>query len=52
MHMGMRRVYASATFSKKMENLDRAVSLHFMYYNFVRRHQTIETTPRVQAWRG
>jgi IS1 family transposase len=46
MRMGMRRfTRLTNAFSKKMENLDRAVSLHFMYYNFVRRHQTIKTTP-------
>lgn len=32
-------------FSRKVENLQRAVSLHMMFYNFVRRHQTIKTTP-------
>lgn len=46
MRMGMRRfTRLTNAFSKKMENVDRAVSLHFMYYNFVRRHQTIKTTP-------
>src|ERR1700728_4708322 len=28
-------------FSKKLENLTAAVSLHFMYYNFARPHQTL-----------
>ena len=32
-------------FSKKYENLVAAMHLHFAYYNFVRVHQTIETTP-------
>lgn len=46
MRMGMRRfTRLTNAFSKKMENLDRAVSLHFMYYNFARRHMTIKTTP-------
>lgn len=46
MRMSMRRfTRLTNAFSKRMENLDRAVSLHFMYYNFVRRHQTIKTTP-------
>jgi IS1 family transposase len=36
-------------FSRKMENLERAVSLHFMWYNFGRRHQTIRTTPAFRA---
>lgn len=36
-------------FSKKVENLQHAVSLHFMYYNFGRIHQTLRVTPAVQA---
>jgi hypothetical protein len=28
-------------FSKKVENLTAAVSLHFVYYNFARPHQTL-----------
>lgn len=36
-------------FSRKMENLERAVSLHFMHYSFCRRHQTIKTTPAFKA---
>ncbi|HEX6747390.1 MAG TPA: hypothetical protein VF092_08905 [Longimicrobium sp.] len=36
-------------FSRKVENLERAVSLHFMWYNFGRRHQTIRTTPVFKA---
>jgi hypothetical protein len=28
-------------FSKKVENLAAAVSLHFMYYNFCRVHQSL-----------
>ena len=28
-------------FSKKVENLAAAVSLHYMYYNFARPHQTL-----------
>jgi hypothetical protein len=31
------------------ENLSRAVSLHFAFYNFVRRHQTIRTSPAFAA---
>jgi len=31
-------------FSKKMENLEHAVALHFMYYNFARPHKTL--TPK------
>jgi len=50
MRMSMRR-YTRLTnaFSKKVENLTAAVSLHFMYYNFVRVHQSLKTTPAVAA---
>jgi IS1 family transposase len=36
-------------FSKKMENHAHAMSLHFMYYNFVRIHKTLRTTPTMAA---
>lgn len=36
-------------FSKKVENLMHAVSLHFMYYNFVRIHQTLRVAPAMEA---
>ena len=36
-------------FSKKVENLEHAVSLHFMYYNFVRIHKTLRVTPAMAA---
>ena len=36
-------------FSKKIENLAAAVSLHYMYYNFVRIHQTLRCTPAMEA---
>lgn len=36
-------------FSKKLENLKAAVSLHFVHYNFIRRHSTIKTTPALAA---
>ncbi len=50
MRMGMRR-YTRLTnaFSKKVENLAAAVSLHFMHYNFCRVHKTLGTTPAVAA---
>ena len=34
-------------FSKKRENFEAAVGLHFAYYNFVKRHNTLRCTP---AW--
>ena len=36
-------------FSKKMENHAHAMALHFMYYNFVRVHQTLKVTPAMAA---
>ena len=50
MRMGMHRfTRLTNAFSKKVENLAHAVSLHFMYYNFVRVHQTLGTTPAMAA---
>jgi IS1 family transposase len=36
-------------FSKKIDNHIAAVSLHFMYYNFVRIHQTLRCSPAMAA---
>lgn len=36
-------------FSKKRENFEAAVGLHFAYYNFVRRHNTLRMTPAMAA---
>ena len=36
-------------FSKKRENFEAAVALHFAYYNFVKRHNTIRCTPAMAA---
>ena len=36
-------------FSKKVENHAYAVSLHAMYYNFCRIHQTLRVTPAMEA---
>jgi len=50
MRMGMRRFTRLTNgFSKKVENLAHAVSLHFMYYNFCRIHQTLRVTPAMEA---
>lgn len=50
MRMGMRRfTRLTNAFSKKVENLAHAVSLHFMYYNFARKHKTLGTSPAVAA---
>ncbi len=50
MRMGMRRFTRLTNgFSKKIENLSHAVSLHYMYYNFGRTHQTLQMTPAMAA---
>jgi IS1 family transposase len=36
-------------FSKKFENFEAAVGLHFAYYNFVKRHNTLRCTPAMAA---
>jgi IS1 family transposase len=46
MRMHMRRLTRlTNAFSKKFENFQAAVSLHFAYYNFVRIHKTLRMTP-------
>ena len=50
MRMGMRRfTRLTNAFSKKVENLECAVALHFMYYNFSRIHRTLKVTPAMAA---
>lgn len=50
MRMNMRRFTRLTNgFSKKAKNLNRALALYFMYYNFVRKHQTLKTTPAIAA---
>lgn len=50
MRMHMRRfTRLTNAFSKKVENHEYAVALHFMYYNFVRTHQTLRMTPAMAA---
>lgn len=52
MRMGMRR-YTRLTngFSKKVENLAHAVSLHYMAYNYSKPHRTLgrDVTPAMAA---
>lgn len=36
-------------FSKKLANHAAAVALHYMWYNFVRVHQTLRVTPAMES---
>jgi hypothetical protein len=50
--MGMRRrrcTRLTNAFSKTVENLALAVSLHFMFYNFGRIHNSLKVTPAMEA---
>jgi len=50
MRMSMRRFTRLTNgFSKKVENLEAAIALHFMNYNFCRVHQTLKKTPAMAA---
>ena len=50
MRMLMRRfTRLTNAFSKKIENHEHAIALHFMYYNFVRIHKTLRVTPAQAA---
>ena len=51
MRMSMRRFTRLTNgFSKKVENLEPAVALHFLYYNFARVHKSLKgQTPAMAA---
>ena len=50
MRMSMRRfTRLTNAFSKKVDNLAAAVSLHYLHYNFGRVHQSLRVTPAMEA---
>jgi len=50
MRMQMRRfTRLTNAFSKKIENHESAIALHYMHYNFARVHQSLRVTPAMEA---
>jgi IS1 family transposase len=50
MRMHMRRFTRKTNaFSKKLQNHQYAIAIHFVYYNFVRFHSTLRVTPAMEA---
>jgi IS1 family transposase len=48
-HHMKRLARLTIAFSKKFENFEAAVGLHFAYYNFVKTHKTLRCTPAMAA---
>jgi hypothetical protein len=50
LNSAMRRFTLLTTgFSKKVENHEHFVAIHYMHYNFARIHQTMRMTPAMEA---
>jgi IS1 family transposase len=48
-HHMRRLTRLTIAFSKKLENFEAAVGLHFAYYNFVKSHKSLKCTPAMAA---
>lgn len=48
-HHVKRLARLTLAFSKKLENFEAAVGLHFLYYNFAKRHGSLRMTPAMAA---
>jgi len=50
MRMGIRRfTRLTNAFSKKIENHEHAIAIHYMFYNFGRIHKSLRVTPAMEA---